>query len=153
MICLNPFNPKSDQYLFSPNNFTTFSRKKAMIIYKIITKEELPSSNGCLKINIEFSLFGQFSVPLSFLNRPVIISLLTQLLVKLSLQVCKKWTPWTVEWGGERGLQGYSWLDSAKATLNCFRATCTRIQTTFWNCITFYPDSCRRGLKPHIRLT
>ena len=60
-----------------------------MIIYKIITKEELPSSNGCLKINIEFSLFGQFSVPLSFLNRPVIISLLTQLLVKLALQVYK----------------------------------------------------------------
>ena len=35
-----------------------------------------------------FSLFGQFSFPLSFLNLPI-ISLLTQLLVKLALQVDK----------------------------------------------------------------
>ena len=58
MICLNPFNPKSDQYLFSPNNVTTFSREKAIRIYKIITKQE-------------------------------IISLLTQMLVKLALQIYK----------------------------------------------------------------
>ena len=44
---------------------------------------------GCLKNNIEFFLFGQFSVPLSFLNLPIIISLLTQLRVKLALQVYK----------------------------------------------------------------
>ena len=43
----------------------------------------------CLKNNREFSLFGQFSVPLSFLNQPIIISLLTQLLVKLALQIYK----------------------------------------------------------------
>ena len=58
VICLNPFNPKSDQYLFSPNNVTTFSREKAIRICKIITKQE-------------------------------IISLLTQMLVKLALQIYK----------------------------------------------------------------
>ena len=41
VICLNPFNPKSDQYLFSRNNVTRFSRKKVMRMYKIITKEEI----------------------------------------------------------------------------------------------------------------
>ena len=41
VICLSPFNPNSDQYLFSPNNVTTFSRENAMRIYKIITKEEI----------------------------------------------------------------------------------------------------------------
>ena len=36
-----------------------------------------------------FSHFSQFFVALSFLNLPIIISLLTQLLVKLALQVYK----------------------------------------------------------------
>ena len=60
-----------------------------MRIYKIITKEEVLSSfnsrfqNVSLK-NMLFSLFGQFSFQLSFLNLPI-ISLLTQLLVKLAL--------------------------------------------------------------------
>ena len=40
VICLNPFTPKSDQYLFSLNNFNTFLREKVQKIYKIITKEE-----------------------------------------------------------------------------------------------------------------
>ena len=41
VICLNPLTPKSDQYLFSLNNFNTFLRETVQRIYKIITKEEM----------------------------------------------------------------------------------------------------------------
>ena len=150
VICLNPFNPKSDQHLFSPNNVTTFSREKVMRIYKIITKEELVVSKRVSK-----EQYRVFSLRPIF--RPVVIFKSTYYYFirnstawKTCFSGLQKWTPWTVEWGGrncERGLQGHSWLDSAKVTLNCFRATCTRIQTNFWNWITFHPDSCRRGLK------
>ena len=62
---------------------------------------------------------------MSFLNRPVIISLLTQLLVKLALQVYKSGRHELLneveETANVRGLQGHSRLDPAKATLNCFR--------------------------------
>ena len=60
-----------------------------MRIYKIITQRGNSRLQTGVENNIEFSLFGQFSVPLSFLNRPIIVSLLTQLLVKLALQEYK----------------------------------------------------------------
>ena len=41
VICLNPLTPKSDQYLFSLNNFNTFLRETVQRIHKIITKEEI----------------------------------------------------------------------------------------------------------------
>ena len=151
VICLNPFNPKSDQYLFYPNNVTTFSSEKVIRIYEIITKEEILVSK---RVSKEYCRV----FPLRPIFRPVVIFKSTYYYFIINSTACKtcfagvqKWTPWTVEWGGrncERGLQGHSWLDSAKATLNCFRATCTRIQTNFWNCITFHPDSCGPGLKP-----
>ena len=150
MICLNPFNPKSDQYLFSPNNVTTFSRQKVMRIYKIIAKEEILVSKRVSKeLYIVFPLWPIFC--------RVIISKSTHYYFIINTTPCKtcfadvlEWAPWTFEWGErncERGLQGHSRLDPAKASLNCFRPRFTRIQTNFWNCISFYLDSCRRGLK------
>ena len=66
------------------------------VINKTIAKEEMlssfikfSSSKGSLKNNMVFSHFGQFSVALSFRNLSIIISLLTQLLVKLALQIYK----------------------------------------------------------------
>ena len=41
VICLHPLTPRSDQYLFSLNNFNTFLRETVQRIYKIITKEEM----------------------------------------------------------------------------------------------------------------
>ena len=140
---------------------THFQKEKVMRIYKIITKEEMLSScikfsspNGSLKNDMVFSHFGQFSVVLSFQKSIYYYFIINTISCKTYFADTKEWAPWTVEWGGrncECGLQGHFWLDSAKATSNCFRATCTRIQTDFWNCITFHPDSCRRGLKPHWR--
>ena len=73
VICLNPLTPKSDQYLFSLNNFNTFLRETVQRIYKIITKEEMllffiefSSPSGSLKNYIELSHYGPFSVALSF---------------------------------------------------------------------------------------
>ena len=163
MICVNPFSHKSDQYQFSPNNFNIFLREKVQRSYKMITKEEMLSSfiiflspNGSLKNDMATIIVVVF--PLWPIICRVIISKSTYYYFIINTTACKtfladikEWAPWTFEWGGrncERGLQGHSWLDSAKATLNCFRATCTRIQTNFWNCITFHRDSCRRGLKP-----
>ena len=97
MICVSPFSPKSDQYQFSPYNINTFSGVKVQRIYKIIAKEEMLSSfikfsfpNGSVKNDMVFSHFGQFSVALSFQKSiSIIISLLTQPLVKLALQIYK----------------------------------------------------------------
>ena len=105
-----------------------------MRIYKRITEEEMLVSKRVLKNNIEFSLLGQFSVPLSFLNLPIIISLLTQLRVKLALQVYKNGRHELLnkveelrEWFTRTFLTGFS-----KSYLELFsRATCTRIQTNF----------------------
>ena len=62
-----------------------------MRIYKIIAKEEILVSKRVSKeLYIVFPLnFGQFFVALSFLNLPIIISLLTRLLAKLALQIYK----------------------------------------------------------------
>ena len=96
MICVNPFSAKSDQYQFSPYNINTFSGVKVQRIYKIIAKEEMLSSfiifssaNGSLKNDMVFSHFGQFPSRYHFRNLSIIISLLTQLLVKLALQIYK----------------------------------------------------------------
>ena len=124
VICLNPFNPKSDQYLFYPNNVTTFSREKLIRIYEIITKEEILVSK---RVSKEYCRV----FPLRPIFRPVVIFKSTHYYFIINWTACttcfagvQKWTPWTVEWGGrncERGLQGHSRLDPAKATLNCFR--------------------------------
>ena len=97
VICVNSFSPNSDQYQFSPYDINTFSRVKVQRIYKIIAKEEMLSSfikfsfpNGSVKNDMVFSHFGQFSVALSFQKSiSIIISLLTQPLVKLALQIYK----------------------------------------------------------------
>ena len=87
------------------------------------------SPNGSLKNDMATIIVVVF--PLWPLFCRVIISKSTYYYFIINTTGCKTFSedikeraPWTFEWGGgncARGLQGHSRLDSAKATLNCFR--------------------------------